>query len=102
MFCCVAFQLSNATVEVEDFKAKDDLMLEKLDKKEEEIKMLRLLINQSAEAEGSEGSQQSLQDALKNSSELENQLKCLQEALVIIHSVVLLKTARFNWCQLAI
>lgn len=75
-------QLSNANVEVEDFKAKDDLMQEQLDKKDAEIKRLQLLVNQQRTNEEPNETQTNLQDILNKSADIESQLKNAQESLV--------------------
>ncbi len=75
-------QLSNANVEVEDFKAKDDLMQEQLDKKDAEIKRLQLLVNQQRINEEPNETQTNLQDILNKSADIESQLKNAQESLV--------------------
>lgn len=75
-------QLSNANVEVEDFKAKDDLMQEQLDKKDAEIKRLQLLVNQQIINEKPDDAQANLQDILNKSANTESELKTAQESLV--------------------
>lgn len=74
--------MSNANVEVEDFKAKDDLMQEQLDKKDAEIKRLQLLVNQQRINEEPNETQTNLQDILNKSADIESQLKNAQESLV--------------------
>jgi len=69
-------------VEVEDFKAKDDLMQEQLDKKDAEIKRLQLLVNQQRINEEPNETQTNLQDILNKSADIESQLKNAQESLV--------------------
>lgn len=74
--------MSNANVEVEDFKAKDDLMQEQLDKKDAEIKRLQLLVNQQRTNEEPNETQTNLQDIFNKSADIESQLKNAQESLV--------------------
>ena len=71
-------------MEVEDFKAKDDLMQEQLDKKDEEIKGLQLRISQLCSSrDGSpDENQQNVQDLLTKSADMEGKLERLQETLV--------------------
>lgn len=71
-------------MEVEDYKAKDDLMQEQLEKKDGEIRALQLQVSQfsSSMNEGSAEDQQNLQDLLKDSADMASRLKSLEENLV--------------------
>lgn len=87
--------MSNASVEVEDMKIKDDLLQKELNKKDEMVKMLQVQLRHNEEmhhntqSSDSEGNSQEpnidrieRENLLQKQTETEERLKALEETLV--------------------
>ncbi len=87
--------MSNASVEVEDMKTKDDLLQKELNKKDEIVKMLQVQLRHNEEmhhntqSSDSEGNSQEpnidrieRENLLQKQKETEERLKALEETLV--------------------
>lgn len=87
--------MSNASVEVEDMKTKDDLLQKELNKKDEIVKMLQVQLRHNEEmhhntqSSDSEGNSQEpnidrieRENLLQKQTETEERLKALEETLV--------------------
>lgn len=87
--------MSNASVEVEDMKTKDDLLKKELNKKDEIVKMLQVQLRHNEEmhhntqSSDSEGNSQEpnidrieRENLLQKQTETEERLKALEETLV--------------------
>lgn len=87
--------MSNASVEVEDMKTKDDLLQKELNKKDEIVKMLQVQLqlneemHHNTQSSDSEGNSQEpnidrieRENLLQKQTETEERLKALEETLV--------------------